>query len=143
MIGFRVTLATLEDEVVEGAVNYTVTEDGGLVLRTDGHAVATFRVGEWLEVHPVGTRLTERWPPPGLHYLMHDLTHLLVARWGNTGQPATAEDVASEVFNDAEALLSVTFDAVGASLDDHRLRDEALDTIRRFFAPEEGLRTPG
>lgn len=142
MIGYGVTMADLDDRIVEGAAHYAVADDGSLRFTTDGREVETIGPGEWVEVHEVGTRLAITWPPDDLEYLMHDLAYLLGVGWGYTGRPATGEDVASEVFNNEEALLEAAFAAVRASLDDKRLRDEAVKVVRRCFRARSGRPAP-
>ncbi len=77
MIDYRVTTADLDDRIVAGAAHYSVAEDGSLRFTTDGREVATIGAGEWVEVHDVGTRLVDTWPPDDLEYLLQDLAHLL------------------------------------------------------------------
>jgi len=40
-----------------------VTDDGTLVLRTDGDEVGRYPVDDWIEVQLTGPRLAESWPP--------------------------------------------------------------------------------
>jgi thymidine phosphorylase len=126
-------MASLDDRVVDGAAHYAVRENGDLAFLTDGNEIAAIPAGEWIEVEEIGERLAENWPPDDLDYLMHDLAYLLGVRWGHTGASAKASDVASELFNNEEALMEAAFGAVGAPLGDKKLRGEAVDTIRRWF----------
>lgn len=134
MIGYRVTMSDLADRTIDGAARYAVEDDGGLVFTTDGQQVAAIEPGSWVEVHETEPRLVKEWPPADLDYLMENLAELLGVGWGYTGAPAKASDVASEVYNNEEALLRAAFAAVDAPLDeDKELRRRAEKLVRQWF----------
>ncbi len=68
VVGFRVVLPDASVLDVPEAAEYVVTDDGVLILRTDGNDVRSFPPDGWLEV-----RRLDVGPPPNVESLLYEL----------------------------------------------------------------------
>lgn len=137
MLGFDLVQAN-GDIVRLEATHYDVADDGSIVVLIDDKVVLRAEAGSWIEIRPVGRRLTTSWPPDKLDLLLDNLSYKLGVGFGHTqpGGVGPGSSYSSGLLNDLESLTAAVLGRVGleASHSDNRPEADAVrDIIRRHF----------
>jgi hypothetical protein len=119
------------------ATHYDVADDGSLAVVADNDVVFHGEPGSWIEIHPVGRKLTPNWPPDDLDLLLDNLRYKLAVGFGHyVHQIKPASSYSSGLLNELEALTAAVLTRVelDASHSDNRPEADAVrDVIRRHF----------
>jgi hypothetical protein len=119
------------------ATDYEVADDGSVVVFADDSVVLRADPGSWIEVRPMGRRLTSTWPPDDLGLLLDNLSHTLAVGYGHyTHRIGPASSYSSGLLNELESLTAAVLSRVGLEASDSENRpvvDAVRDIIRRHF----------
>lgn len=136
MLGFELVRADGTTVRLE-ATDYQVADDGSLVIVAENDLVLRAEAGSWIEVRPVGRKLTPDWPPDSLDLLLDHRSLKLAVGYGHyIHRILPASSYSSGLLNELEALTAAVLARVGldASHSDHRAEADAVrDLIRRHF----------
>jgi hypothetical protein len=120
------------------ATNSDVADDGSIAVLADDNVVLRAGAGSWIEIRPIGRRLTTSWPPDNLDLLLDNLSYKLGVGFGHTqpGGVGPESSYRSGLLNELESLTAAVLGRVGldASHSDNRPEADAVrDIIRRHF----------
>ena len=136
MARFQIDLVNGETETAVASI-YDVNDHGDLNLTLEGSPARTFNSGTWVTIRQVGTPLAKTWPDPALEGALQNLRNLLAVRWGYyVHELGSADDYASEIFNDLDTLAEAVLNAVGidpVSTSDKDVIQETRTTIAQQF----------
>jgi hypothetical protein len=133
MHGYRVTLRHAEVKEVE-ASSYVVNDDGVLTLLGGNEPIERREADDWLMIDEFGARLTERWPPPRLEYLVDEVVTVLGVHYGHYVHGLRdAHGFDDWRCNDLDSLTSAILEAVGLSDQSNTEHATVRESIRRHF----------
>jgi hypothetical protein len=128
MLGYDVTLTSGSVETIE-ADRYEVAEDASVVFYGGGREVARVQAGAWVEIHEVGRRLAESWPPPRLCSVLEAVASRLGVHYGHYVHGLVDPSAFGDWrLNDLDTLTDAIFTAIAADPEAGTSRSEVADT---------------